>query len=518
MSTAAPITPVTPALSGPFASAPAAEALRPSRATLALVREQVQALLLGSQSFQELEPARRRALARDLVKVASYAAECVRDDWYQSQRLGQRPLVLRSEPVAAAQAEQRPGGDFQPGAASRIGDVTRQTLNAVAFPTFVAELIRGTFDAITGASIKQMESYARLLGDVGRTVDDFMNQNISDDQARDWLAQSYPLTLRVEVSGGGGTPAARGASPRHTPTHGGRGAGRSARLVAVAGAEERPLPNWRSDLGVSGSASLDEDWLETKLVPAARRKLAQTRLQMLSTMVLMGMQRIAVTGGKIRATMAFHIDTSDVAHEEHATGTSLAASAAGSFGWGPWSASASASFAYVSSARSSADSEMNVATDLTSEVEIHFKSEAFPLERMAPASQLGTIRSHTAVPEANTPIASSGDQIAFGGEVQRAAVPARQRPTPSAQPVATAPALPTPPPVPDSHRDRGSEGSGASRGSTPGSGTSGGAGGTSGGGGQAAPQGGAGGVGTGSGDHVAAPAGDRTTTDEEGGS
>ena len=88
-----------------------------------------------------------------------------------------------------------------PGAANRIGQVTRQTLDAIAFPTFVAELIRGTFDAITTASIKQMEAYGRLLGDVGHTVDDFMNQNISDNQARDWLVQSYPTFLRIERSG-----------------------------------------------------------------------------------------------------------------------------------------------------------------------------------------------------------------------------------------------------------------------------------------------------------------------------
>lgn len=452
MTAAAPISPAPPALPGAFASPPSPSALAPSRATLALVREQVQALLLESPAFTGLEVPRRTALARDLVKVAAYAAECVRDDWFQSQRLGQRPLVVREEPVATAQADQRPGAGFQPGAASHVPEVTRQTLNAVAFPTFVAELVRGTFDAITNASIKQMEAYARLLGDVGKTVDDFMNQNISDDQARDWLAQSYPMTLHVQVSGASGG-AQRATAQRTTSRRGGAStATRSARLAAVDGADQHPLPNWTADLGVSGRPSLDDEWLNTQLVAAARRKLAQTRLQMLSAMVLMGMQRIAVTAGKIRATMAFHIDTSDVAHEEHATGTSVAAGMSGSFGYGPWSASASASFAYVSSSRSTADSEMHVSTDLTSEVEIHFKSEAFPLERMAPPAQIGVIRAHTPVPEANTPIASSGEPITWGGEVQRATVPARQRQAPAAEPVVAVQPLPAPPPVQDYHR------------------------------------------------------------------
>jgi hypothetical protein len=461
-----------PALPGPYARPPAADALRPAAATVALVRDQVQGLLLGSASFQQLAPERRRALARDLVKVAAYAAECVRDDWFQSEKMGQRPLVVRGQrgPVASAAAggmseaaagemsesaaggpvataaDQRPGADFTPGAANRIGQVTRQTLDAIAFPTFVAELIRGTFDAITNAGIKQMEAYARLLGDVGKTVDDFMNQNISDNQARDWLAQSYPMVLRVQVSGGP-SPSARGR---------GRGSGRgharssaasaTARLVPVDGAEERPLPNWRADLGVSGRASLDEEWLESQLVPAARRKLAQTRLQVLSTMVLMGMNRIAVTAGKIRATMAFHIDTSDAAHEEHATDIDFRTAASGSFGFGPWSASASVSFAYVTSSRSTADSEMHVGADLTSEVEIHFKSEAFPLERMALPGQINQIQNNTPVPAANAPVSSTGEPIAWGPDVQRSTVPVRERPAPSYRP-AGSPLPPAPAPA-----------------------------------------------------------------------
>ena len=254
------------------------------------------------------------------MKIAAYAAECVRDDWYQSEhRLGQRPLVVRSQqvPVAEAQADQRPGADFVPGAAQKIGQVTRQTLDAIAFPTFVAELIRGTFDAITQASIKQMEAYGRLLGNVGRSVDDFMNQNISDNQARDWLVENYPNHLRVERRGGASpAPQRPGAKQAKVPKRAGGDAPVEAVLMPVEGAGDKPLPNWRGDLGVTGTPSLDESWLEEKLVPAGRRKLAQSRLSMLSTMVLMGMNRITVTGGKLRATMAFHIDTSDFAREE----------------------------------------------------------------------------------------------------------------------------------------------------------------------------------------------------------
>lgn len=124
---------------------------------------------------------------------------------------------------------------------------------------------------------------------------------------------------------------------------------------------------------------------------------------MLSTLVLMGMNRIIVTGGKMRATMQFHIDTSDRAHEERATDFDFRTAASGTFGAGIWQVSASMSVAYVSSVRSSSDAELNVDANLTGEVEIQFKSDFFPLNRFAPSSTITQIQSHTAVPDENSP-------------------------------------------------------------------------------------------------------------------
>jgi hypothetical protein len=453
-----------PALPERYAQPPSPDALAPDPATVALVRDQVQALLLASPAYHRIDARERRALAHNLVKVAAYAAECVRDDWYQSERrLGQRPLVVRREhlrptpaAVATAQADQGTGSAFKPGATGSVGAVTKQTLNAIAFPTFVAELIRGTFDAITTASVKQMEDYGRLLGNVGRNVDDFMNQSVSDNQARDWLVERYPSHLRIEL---GKAPAKRAAKARpgkperRTPSR--SSAQSQATLVPVEGAEDKPLPNWRGDLGVTDKATLDTSWLEDKLVPAARRRMAQSRLQTLSTMVLMGMDRITVTGGKLRATMAFHIDASDFSREQHATDTDTRVAAAGSVGAGWWSVSASASFAYVTSSRSASQSELNVAADLGGEVEIHFRSAPFPLERMADPSSIGRIVANTAVPSANTAISSSGDTIGWGASAPAgpAVVPKRDRDfqqTPVGTPIGeaklpTAPSEPTAP-------------------------------------------------------------------------
>ena len=383
----APVTSIPNTLPGPFATAPDPAALRPSPATRALVKEQVRALLDASPAFHEIGQEKRRDLARDLTRIGAYAAECVREMCWQSKKLGQTPVVRHRRTMQPALAGALGAGDFKASAASKIAKVTEQTLRAVAFPRFVADLIRGTFNAITQTNIQQMEAFSAMVANVSMTVDEFMAANISDFQARDWLAQRYPEHIEV----------------------------RDGKAMTKGDANEDRTPNFRAELKLNENVDLDDDAIEETLVPAARRRLAETRLQMLSTLVLMGVNRIVVTGGKIRATMGFHIDTSDRAHKEEATDLDTRVAAAGSFGFGPWSASASMSVSYVRSTRGTSDSELNVETDLTGEVEIHFQSDYFPVERFADAATLGRIADNTAVPSTNRPANPLGGKPATGG-------------------------------------------------------------------------------------------------------
>lgn len=391
-----------PPLRGPFATPLSPQGVRLTPATVGLVRTQVQALLNSVDSYHAMPESERGQIERRLTHIAAYAAECAREIWGQSEVLGQRPVIREHEerqgPIAqAAAAPPRHGGEERPGAVNQVARLTQDTIRAVAFPVFVADLIRGTFNAIIQANIQQLEQFGRLLENVTKTVDEFMADNITDNQARDWLQQRYPDHIRVKEGKAG----------------------------PAEGADERPAPDLRRDLNLSGDVSFDEDSIEEKLVPAARRRLAESRLQMLSTMVLMGVNRIIVTGGKIRATMGFHIDATDRSHEEHATDLDTRAAVAGSFGFGPWSVSASTSFSYVSSTRQNSDSEIHIDTDLTGEVEIHFKSDYFPVERFANAGSIGKIQANTPNPASN-PL---GDAPAVGNTVEPYKSPAaRPRP------------------------------------------------------------------------------------------
>ena len=226
-----------------------------------------------------------------------------------------------------------------------------------------------------------------LLKEVSKTVDEFTRDNVTDNNARDWLVQSFPGLMSVDTSGD---------EPTVTPSDAGAAADATA-LAPIQGQLGLPDP----------VASLDESTINDKLVPAARRKLAETRLQMLSSMVMLGLQRIVIRHGRLRATMGFHIDASDRAHAEEASTFDIAHQNSVS-GFFYVAFSARTSIAYVSSQKSDSDSAINVQADLTGLVDLTFETDYLPLNRLARAESIEKIRQNTPNPGANVPNVSAG--------------------------------------------------------------------------------------------------------------
>jgi len=161
-----------------------------------VVRDRVMSALSVCREFGTLPPDRQKRLADDLVAAGDAAARA----------------------IAARHADLGPGAAFPRAARTQ----------SVEFPTFVGDVISGTFGAIVDASIRQMEAYAELLRNVAKSTEDFMRDN--DDTC---------------------------------------------------------------DEG-------DSD--------AERLRRSASRQQVLSTMVLMGINRIVVTDGKISASTTFELE------------------------------------------------------------------------------------------------------------------------------------------------------------------------------------------------------------------
>ena len=164
--------------------------------SLPIARRQVKTLLTSSQAFQSLRADERRQIGNDMAKIANY-------------------LVA----------------DASSGADRLVTDVD--------FPDFVSNLLNGVFDAIVDSSIRQMEAYAKLVAGVAKSLDEFTNENISDNEARDHLLDRLPQFF--------------------------------------------PKSSTR--------------------IKRRRVRLASSRQQLLATMVLMGINRIVVTDGRISAKL-----------------------------------------------------------------------------------------------------------------------------------------------------------------------------------------------------------------------
>jgi len=398
-------------LSGPFDTAPAANGVRPSPAVLDLVQGQVHALLQSSPAYYQIDKSQRDEMEKNLSKIAAYSAALVQEDWALSKQLGQKPVLLRRKSVPAEAAavspsprsrvplaraaaapqkeKEKPAEEFSPRAATNVAKLTRDTLNAISFPSFVADLIKGTYFAIVQATIQQMEAFGKLLANVAQTVDEFMASNITENQARDFLVSSFPSHFQIETSGDGARVKTRPNAPDSAP-------------------------DFKSIFNLSEDVEVDDDTAEEKLVPAARRKLAQNRHQMLAAMVMMGIQRIVVTSGHINAKMGFHIVARDTAtastasefDEQNEAQTGFGGGVGAFFG-GP-SASITNTVTYVSSTKKDSSDSLDINADLTGEVDLKFKSDYLPLERFAQPNLIALIQGNTPNPPANAPVKGGG--------------------------------------------------------------------------------------------------------------
>jgi uncharacterized membrane protein YgcG len=375
------------------------------------IRETVRAILLASPAYQELDPVRRRALAASMVRVCQTAATLLRDEMESDALVqmgtGQKTAIQSPQPAPLAEAQaargprSRPGQSPGPPMAGQVATVARNILNAVSFPRFVAELINGVFKAMIDSSIQQMNAYVDLLNNVAASTEGFADANMSADQARTWLAERYPGSFEI-------------AGPEPGEAEPGEAATRTLRLRE--GAALPSASGLRTSLGLSETDPTPSGDPESTLVPLARRSMARNRQQVLASMVMLGMQRIVIESGRIQASMRLHIDTRDAQNSDQGSIFSVQnrINAAGQVGVGIWGASASVqnNIAYVNTQRSQTTAEMNTDLELTSSVDIQFKSDYLPLNRLASPGQLQQIEANTRNPdaEAQTARAARRDQ------------------------------------------------------------------------------------------------------------
>jgi len=398
--------------------------------TLRAVRPQVRRMLESSQGFRELSSAQQLEIARNMVRVASYMAN---PDGLAKQELtpGRGVLDKRADaeggtlPAAHASAQAAApaarvladkavdqakgkasekvgtfaGSDFEAGSVRQGADNFRNFVGAVDFPKFVGGLIQNVFQAIVDASIQQMEAYAELLKAVAQTVDDFAADNISMNNARDWMSQRFGADLDIDASDGE-------AGPRLVPRS---EDGADAALARIS--QELQLAQPVNDLS--------DHEQETRLVTAARMQMARSRQQMLASMVMLGINRIVVTDGLINAKVVFNFRASDDAqrqaraslYDRDSSYNRNTTVAGVGFGWGGAASANTNVQSHMTTVSSSVDetssSSQEMKAKLSGEVRVNFKSDYFPMEKLASPGMIASIQGNATPFDPNPPPAAA---------------------------------------------------------------------------------------------------------------
>jgi hypothetical protein len=377
----------------------------PAREAADMARR-VAGVLDQSPAFRQLPASEQQLMRRNLGRIATYLS-----DPAPSLAPADRARVLASSQQARAldvpgqkditqiqsgvQPQQNTGTQMDKGikswsadAAKAGGQAMADYVNSVKFPDFVASLIKGVFDAIVNASIRQMDEYSKFLEAVVKSVDQFAQDHITMPEAKKQVAQKFPnifdLVNQADASGDGGS-----SGPD---------------LKVKDSADE--MPDFKSAFGMDEQPDVsDPDGLQ-KLVLAAQLQLARQRQQQLAAMVMLGVNRIVVTDGKINAKILIDIKSKDSSTRERDMSRSQSDSdtrqhdTSNSSFWGGDSDETHetrVSTVNVNESGSNNDQrKLETHAQLTGEVAINFKSDYFPLEKLTSAGDLLKVQSAAA--------------------------------------------------------------------------------------------------------------------------
>lgn len=294
--------------------------------------------------------------------------------------IGQTGVAPMSVPAPIARAPL--------GGTANSGMAVAKQVQDLGFVEFTAGLINGTFDAIIGATIKQMKAYAELVADLAKTLAQFQAENISDAQVNAHLSNRYP-------DGQGGTSVRSDYTFQATaanPAEGIEAKTASEKLQAVvetlisetAVLKTPAVPLTRTNLGIAVGDTLTKftDVQIALIRKAIGQTLASNMMDHLRAMAREGMARIVITDGSIHTKLTFNVTSTEEqkTQKDKYNSQSFGANIRGSAGWGWGRVSASASYSNfsVNTVNESSFDKLTMSTEMIGEVLLKFRTESFP--------------------------------------------------------------------------------------------------------------------------------------------
>ncbi|HEY5712771.1 MAG TPA: hypothetical protein VIT38_12835 [Allosphingosinicella sp.] len=430
------------------------------------VRHNVARMLQQSDAFCRMPAEAQAEIAHNTAMVADYLA---RPEGYKANEIGLAPpaegLAFMATPSTgeASWDERKQAVDdisqapFSAAAAREGAAVAGMLLNEVKFPAFVAGLIEGVFQSITKSSIDQMRAYQEMIGSVAKSLHQFMDDHVTPNQGRDNVVDQFPDLFSIGSDEESGEP----------------------RLALNDGVDEdAALARVNNKLefqdGQLKSLDLSDANVESALVENSRIQLARQRQQLLASIVLMGINRIVVTDGKISAKIIYDVKSQDnYARRRTATAVEMARDRRGnvqmirtesgapgatdSYAAAPPETSGASEYsaAYFAqgdykyeekpvitaqtSASESSTAALQTKISLSGAVDVNFKSDYLPLDKMATPQMIATIQGNATPADPNVVPSVRPPPPASAAAPAPAAVAAPAVPPPAAGVIAPAP-------------------------------------------------------------------------------
>jgi hypothetical protein len=318
-----------------------------------------------------VEERQRAAVSQGLAEVMRDALNTL------AESAQQRSLTMAiGQPMGMA-ADEAPG-TFGNGVGSGVAAL-KQVQN-LGFVEFTAGLVTGTFDAVIGATIKQMEAYAALVADLAKTLAQFQAENVSDAQINAHLANRYP-------DGSGGTAVREDFE---------LGNAKLQEMVEALIQETSTLTDAAVRLtrnGADGTANLNLSAADTAALKftgpqvalirtSIGRKLATTMMEHLRAMAREGMARIEITDGRIESGLTFNVSATDQQSTQKSKfhSDSFEAGVKGQAGWGWGSVAVNVGYNQlnVNTVNESSSSTVQLNAQMIGRVSLNFKTASFP--------------------------------------------------------------------------------------------------------------------------------------------
>ncbi|MDV3347393.1 hypothetical protein QGP82_01685 [Leptothoe sp. LEGE 181152] len=230
---------------------------------------------------------------------------------------------------------------------SETGDMASDFISDVDFPEFVEDLLTGVFDANLNVTVTQMQEYQQLLKSATKSLSHFV-KNVSDEDAFGYLADNMGDQFSF-MEDEQGEPTLGNASGQQL------------------------------DLG--------DNQVKAKIMDA-KLALAKEQRALLRETILMGISRLVVERGTVKAAVVFDVKATEKINKTDKAAQTTTTKTGGTHGGGLFgfigrrsSRARKRSKISVSSAKSTATTDL--AAQITGSVELVFKSDYFKLDNFA---------------------------------------------------------------------------------------------------------------------------------------